>query len=460
MVKLKTVIVIGLVIAVMISINSISSSYAANDFSELDKAIKELEEGKKAQPPTPPPPIETPTPAPPAIPTLPEINVPHVPSPESELQAIEKAPEPIPEEAKPQEPQHSNAMEAKAMGHKGVVDVDARTRKVYRYDTIHNPPEFYRNNEDRNSYHLPKPFYKKDYKQIVFMAIRNDDIAALKYLHEDLKVPLNIRDEFGDSPLSAAIRYNKYKSIKYLLSKQAILDFGGKDMEGSAFYSAISGSNTLVIQLLDEYGYLRNLCAEQFIALWKAKNNFNTAILACIFNQMSQTQKNRTLLLMVCNEDPEGILFTLYHKADANTKTATGTYVLALAVKMEAIELIEAMLYCENLFSCASLIQAVCIADVLGSEDIFKLLYSSLLRQSVIKNCKIPEFRLMGYITNRERAYCNVFFDCKHSLKQRDSRDIKDCMPNNMLPPPSPRPYNYNCRPEPQHENAPRLLRR
>lgn len=406
--------------------------HAADDFSELDKAVKQLESGNGKANTTAQESgaINTQTNVQQDnLPVLPEVNVPQVPAPVGQVVPPGKEPavseatvnKPKAQERPPSppavEPQHNNAMEVKAKGHEGVVDVEARTRKVYRYDTKHNPPEFYRNANDRRTYHLPRPLYFRDYYPIIFVAIRNDDIAALKHLHQDLAVPLNIRDEYGYTPLDVAIRYNKYKAIKYLLSQGATFSSRqDQNIKKTAIYWAIESRDTLTIELLDKSRRLSSIRAKEFVFFWE--NGLDKAILACIFNQMSRMEKNAALLVFICKKNIGGIAFAIRHGANINMITDRDKYLLSIAVETGDIEVIQTMLNCDELLSCASLTQAACIADALALYDIFELVYSSLLKKSLMGCCEVPCFNSVLRVRSTAFEGNNVFFRCRAYLKK------------------------------------------
>ncbi|CAL7963422.1 hypothetical protein MIDIC_50070 [Alphaproteobacteria bacterium] len=139
-----------------------------------------------------------------------------------------------------------------------------RHRPVYDYRKNVLPPAINKKNYGGDNQHLPKVFYQKEYSTLLFGAIINDNLSAVKALLER-GAEIDVWEvSTGYTPLMYAIHHNKLRIVRYLVMRGVNVNKTTLDGKTPLHIAAMNNNFCMLKVLLsananimakDKYGY-------------------------------------------------------------------------------------------------------------------------------------------------------------------------------------------------------------
>ena len=128
-------------------------------------------------------------------------------------------------------------------------DTELYNRPIYDHKNVILPPTISKKQYGENNRHLPKVFYQNEYTDLLFSAVKSDDIQGIKSLIQS-GANINAQEiSNGYTPVMYAIKYNKIKSLRSLILNGA--DLQKTNLQGqTALHVAASLDNAQAIEVL------------------------------------------------------------------------------------------------------------------------------------------------------------------------------------------------------------------
>jgi hypothetical protein len=125
-------------------------------------------------------------------------------------------------------------------------------RPLFNYRSQILPPTIYRSSYDKYNRHLPSALYPEQLDMLVFGAVREDNVNALRALLDSGR-SLELRNVNGETPLIVAARYNAINCLRLLLARGA--DPSASDPNGNTAlgYARVTG-NYVMYKALETMG--------------------------------------------------------------------------------------------------------------------------------------------------------------------------------------------------------------
>lgn len=218
-----------------------------------------------------------------------------------------------------------------------------KVRTVYDYrDAI--PEKFYLENipgDDKNT-HLPAFTYQKNISQMLFAAVAEENLPAIKTL---LKKGADINaqtTEVGFTPLMIAVKMNRANSIKYLITKGANVNLQTKDGRTALHYAALNDL-LKVFELLIKSGAKVGIkdkngkIATDYVNLGQQNKYFLTLA-------QNVENYNASLLDLVETGNTVGANFLTERGADVNQTNLNGDTPLIIAAKRKDSKMVGLLL--------------------------------------------------------------------------------------------------------------------
>ena len=218
-----------------------------------------------------------------------------------------------------------------------------KVRTVYDYRD-ETPSKFYLEHvpdNDKNT-HLPAYVYQKNYSQMLFAAVAEENLPAIRSL---LKKGADINAqtiEVGLSPLMIAVKMNRTNSVRYLLMKGANVNLQNKDGRTALHYAAINDL-LKVFELLIQSGAKINLkdkdgkIATDFVNLGQQNKYFLTLA-------QNVEHYNSSLIDLVEAGNTVGVSFLTERGADVNQVNANGDTPLIIAARKKDSKMVGLLL--------------------------------------------------------------------------------------------------------------------
>ena len=130
-----------------------------------------------------------------------------------------------------------------------MLDTEMYTRPIYDHKNITLPSEINKKQYGANNKHLPKVFYQGEYTELLFSAVKNDDITGIKSL---IAKGANINAQeisTGYTLPMYAIKYNRIKALRAVIVNGT--ELYKTDLEGqTALHIAIKLGNAQAVEVL------------------------------------------------------------------------------------------------------------------------------------------------------------------------------------------------------------------
>ena len=128
-------------------------------------------------------------------------------------------------------------------------DTELYNRPIYDHKNVILPPTISKKQYGENNRHLPKVFYQNEYTDLLFSAVKSDDIQGIKSLIQS-GANINAQEiSNGYTPVMYAIKYNKIKALRSLILNGA--DLQKTNLQGqTALHVAASLDNAQAIEVL------------------------------------------------------------------------------------------------------------------------------------------------------------------------------------------------------------------
>lgn len=218
-----------------------------------------------------------------------------------------------------------------------------KVRTVYDYkDKI--PSKFYLEHvpdNDKNT-HLPAYTYQKNYSQMLFAAVAEENLPAIRALLKK-GADINARTiEAGLTPLMIAVKMNRTNSIRYLLMKGAKVNLQNKEGRTALHYAAINDL-LKVFELLIQSGAKINLkdkdgkIATDYVNLGQQNKYFLTLA-------QSVEDYNGLLIDLVEAGNTVGVIFLIEKGAEINQVNANGDTPLIIATRKKDSKMVGLLL--------------------------------------------------------------------------------------------------------------------
>jgi|GEM_PF-6138417 ankyrin repeat protein len=138
----------------------------------------------------------------------------------------------------------------KSFKNRALVDsVRTRTPPNYRGAPL---PEVIRKGEyGENNQHLPKTIVHDEYSRLLFIAVMQENIGAIKALLAKGANVNSLDSRHGSSPLIYSVIHNKVRSLNYLILRGADLDIASLDGKTALHNAALKKDPTLINILLE-----------------------------------------------------------------------------------------------------------------------------------------------------------------------------------------------------------------
>jgi hypothetical protein len=143
----------------------------------------------------------------------------------------------------------------------GITELDIVPRKVYDYRDKALPPNISKKQYSKENQHLPKSFFYSEYSKLLFVAVMDNDIGAVKALI-DKGADINaVEAKNANTPLMTAVIHNKNRVMRYLIVRGAQVN--QQNIEGkTALHLAAINNNIEAFQVLISSG-VNNMILDQ-----------------------------------------------------------------------------------------------------------------------------------------------------------------------------------------------------
>ncbi len=215
------------------------------------------------------------------------------------------------------------------------------SRHTYDYRQNILPPSISKKKYSEDNNHLPKTFYRSEYSNLLFAAVKSDDISSIKALLIR-GGDINFRDpQSGYTPLMYAVRVNRIKSLRYLITKGANIDSIANDGR-TAMHLAAMSKNTQAMKVLMSANAkstivdLNGKKPADYIA-----NAPNKVIMELVgsYNDM-----NKALVDFARIGSLLAVKYSIHHGANIDSRDEDGNTALALSVVNNNIKLLSVLI--------------------------------------------------------------------------------------------------------------------
>ncbi len=225
-----------------------------------------------------------------------------------------------------------------------ILDSSLQERPIYDYKTITLSPNINKKEYSEKNRHLPKVFYQSEYTELLFDAVKGNDIQGIKSL---LQSGANINAQeitSGYTPVMFAIKYNRIKALRSLILNGA--DLLKQNLQGqTALHVAAITGNSQAIEVLMNAGAnpaikdkKGNRVADYM------KQNMKDAALIMANNYQNKT---KALIDFVGLSAYDAVKYAIDNGAKINEKDdigSDGDTALIIAIKCQDIKMVSLLL--------------------------------------------------------------------------------------------------------------------
>ena len=239
---------------------------------------------------------------------------------------------------------NNEAVEEEIIIEEVMLDTELYNRPTYNHKNVILPPTISKKKYSENNRHLPKAFYQNEYTDLLFGAVKSDDIQGIKSLIQS-GANINAQEiENGYTPVMYAIKYNKIKALRSLILNGADLQKTNLQGQTALHVATISGNGQAIEVLLAARidATIRDKKGNRASEYMKSSMKNTAVIMAANYQDM-----NKALIDFVGLSAYEAVQYTLQHGAKIDTKDdigADGDTPLIIAIKCQDVKMISLLL--------------------------------------------------------------------------------------------------------------------
>lgn len=230
---------------------------------------------------------------------------------------------------------------------KQLIDLDIRSRPVYRYDTIMQPKEFIDNSLDEKNSHLPKVYTQKDMKRILFEAIKEENIPLLQNLMNSGDVDFNISDKNGNTLLDYAVKNKKYKAVKYLMYNNV----GSRNYRTEYLDLALQYNDPNLIDIIEGVSPYQGDKFNERHVIRALEQDFEISVVSDIYDELTNAEKYELFNYYGEMLNGEGLDFLGIQGYNLDRKLRTGNRVLENGIAQERYKEADRLMWLKKYFS-------------------------------------------------------------------------------------------------------------